>query len=94
MKKKRSWEMKLGDVCLNRFEEILRDMKAKIGIFCPYPDGAVAATNDEICNDLCGELFPSLAKENPRLVKCPCSSISYPHKIKVVTKLLKFNGRM
>lgn len=93
------WEMKLSQPELDRFETVLAQLIEGNEVGCPGLHGAAKHLHPEVCNNLCGKLFPSLERamrENQpfqRAVRCPCFTISTRHKINTVRKLLTFNGR-
>lgn len=93
--KSRPWEIKLTQDGKAKAQEVLSQLIETGEAICIHPDGNKMGHPNR-CNQLCGKLFPSLERRRVkikyRVVRCPCFTISLGHKIKVVRKLLAYNG--
>ncbi len=89
--KPRPWEITLTQREVSAFQTILKQLKKGDFARCPYLDSEPwRATTTGYCRSMCAKLFPTL--DTPGEICCPCGNISTVHKIRVVRKLLKFNG--
>lgn len=98
----KQWEIKLTEEEVEIFEEILSDLRKDLMATCPYSIHTLnrgntlsQAHSSGYCFKMCGNLFPSLVvmfrKRDIRTLPCPCLNISTSYKVKIVSKLLKYN---
>lgn len=88
-------EIKLTEREVQVFEEILGSLKGGYTGRCPGEGSNVSmAVHSGYCRKMCAKLFPSLSiMASGKVVPCPCTWLSKPHKIRVVTRLLEFNKK-
>ncbi len=91
-----NYEIKLDERERQAFGSILEALKGGFSGRCPGENNDLSlAAHTGYCERMCAKLFPSTLQTYNNMttfVYCPCTRLSTSYKIKIVTKLLQYNG--